>query len=366
MRILLVMLLAAIQAGNPAPDAPTATIANGQVRAVIQLPDAKAGYYRGARFDWSGQVSSLTWKGHEYFGQWNDAYDPTLHDAIQGPVEEFLSSDNSAPGYAEAAAGGTFVRIGIGTLRKPAGEKELQRFGRYEIVDGGKWTTKPGKDRITFVHELKDGTGYAYTYTKTLRLSGDQLIIEHELKNTGTKPIAQLLYPRSQDDQPGQRRPLSVRAEGGAPVERDGGGARPRDRHRPPVRSEGERLHRGRGLRDDGVGQRLRDGEPDHRGRRARRRNPAAVEAVLLVGLPDGLPRALRRRERRARPHHLVGDHARVGRNTTLSRSVARPDPLWRAMRPFCGRPSCGPGFAAAAACLRMLPERGRMARSPS
>lgn len=198
MRILLVMLLAAIQlgapTGTPAPDVPTATISNGTVRATIHLPDAKSGYYRGARFDWSGQVSSLTWKGHEYFGQWNDTYDPTLHDAIQGPVEEFLGSDNSAPGYAEAAAGGTFVRIGIGTLRKPAGEKELQRFGRYEIVDGGTWTTTPGKDSIAFVHELKDGSGYAYTYRKVLRLAGDQLIIEHELKNTGSKKIATEVY----------------------------------------------------------------------------------------------------------------------------------------------------------------------------
>ena len=63
MRILLVMLLTAIQAGGPAPDAPTATIANDQVKAVILLPDAKTGYYRGARFDWAGQVSSLTWGG---------------------------------------------------------------------------------------------------------------------------------------------------------------------------------------------------------------------------------------------------------------------------------------------------------------
>jgi len=165
MRILLVMLLAAMQAATPPPDAPTATIANDQLRASIYLPDAKAGYYRGARFDWSGQVSSLTFKGHEYFGQWFEQYDPTLHDAIQGPVEEFLTGE-SALGYDGAAPGGTFVRIGIGVLRKPA-EASFQRFGRYEIVDSGKWTTKTGKDRIQFVHELK---------------------------NTGTKPIVTTVY----------------------------------------------------------------------------------------------------------------------------------------------------------------------------
>ena len=44
------------------------------------------------------------------------------------------------------------------------------------------------------MHTLKDGAGYAYTYRKTLRLSGESLIIEHELKNTGSKPIATTVY----------------------------------------------------------------------------------------------------------------------------------------------------------------------------
>jgi hypothetical protein len=194
MRILVLMLLALVQAGTPPPDAPTATIAHGRLKASLYLPDSKSGYYRGARFDWAGQVSSLTWKGHEYFGQWFDSYDPTLHDAIQGPVEEFLTADASSIGYAEAAAGGTFVRIGIGVLRKPAGETSLQRFGRYEIVDPGKWTTTPGKDRITFVHELKSPDGYAYRYRKVVRLAGDTLTIEHELTNTGSKAIVTQVY----------------------------------------------------------------------------------------------------------------------------------------------------------------------------
>jgi hypothetical protein len=194
MRILFVMLLAALQASTPPPAAPTATIDNGKVRAVLYLPDAKTGYYRGARFDWSGQISSLTWSGHEYFGQWFANYDPTLHDAIQGPVEEFLTTGDTAPGYAEAGPGGTFVRIGVGVLRKPAGETALQRFGRYEIVDPGTWTTKPGKDRIEFEHVLKSPDGYAYRYRKVLRLEGDSLVLEHELANTGTKPIATSVY----------------------------------------------------------------------------------------------------------------------------------------------------------------------------
>jgi hypothetical protein len=192
MRALVVMLLAMVQAASQTPAAPTATIGNGRLRATITLPDPKTGYYRGTRFDWSGSITSLTFQGHEYFGQWFERYEPTIHDAITGPVEEFLTGD-SAPGYAEAPVGGTFVRIGVGVLRKPA-EPSFQRFGRYEIVDHGRWTTTPGPDRVEFVHELTEAAGYAYRYRKVLRLEGDSLILEHELTNTGTRPLPTSVY----------------------------------------------------------------------------------------------------------------------------------------------------------------------------
>src|ERR1019366_1116453 len=35
---------------------PDAEISNGSVRAKLYLPDARQGYYRATRFDWSGQI----------------------------------------------------------------------------------------------------------------------------------------------------------------------------------------------------------------------------------------------------------------------------------------------------------------------
>jgi hypothetical protein len=168
MRLALVFL-ALLQAGAPAVMPPSATISNSRIRATVLLPDAKSGYYRGTRFDWSGNISSLTVNGHEYFGQWFEKYAPTTHDAIMGPVEEFQTGDG-ALGYAQAPVGGRFIRIGVGVLRKPE-EKAFRRFETYEILDHGTWTTKAGPDRIEFTHELSDG-GYAYVYRKTLRLDG--------------------------------------------------------------------------------------------------------------------------------------------------------------------------------------------------
>jgi hypothetical protein len=173
---------------------PQAEISNGVVTARFYLPDAERGYYRGTRFDWSGNTYSLRALGHEYAGQWFERYDPKLHDAIMGPVEEFLTGDSSL-GYAEAAPGGTFVRIGVGVVRKPE-DKPYERFRTYEIVDPGKWTVKAERDRIEFRHELRDGAGYAYDYRKTVRLldKAPAMTIEHSLRNTGTKPIETSQY----------------------------------------------------------------------------------------------------------------------------------------------------------------------------
>jgi hypothetical protein len=173
---------------------PEATISNSKVKATLLLPDAEKGYYRGTRFDWAGSISSLEANGHSYFGKWFDRYDPKLHDAIQGPVEEFLIGDSTL-GYAEAKPGEKFVRIGIGALKKIE-EPKFERFKTYEIVDGGKRTQKMGPDWIEFTHELTDINGYAYLYTKRLSLTKDkaELVIQHSLKNTGKKVIDTDVY----------------------------------------------------------------------------------------------------------------------------------------------------------------------------
>ncbi len=184
-----------LMAGLWAAEPPEARIGNGQIEVAFHLPDPANGAYRGARFDWSGVVKSLTYKGHEYFGKWNDIADPQHHDAISGPVEEFLSGDETL-GYGQAPVGGNFVRIGVGALRKDKDEK-FARFGRYQVVDPGEWTVSAGKDRIRFIHVLRDASsGYAYRYEKIIRLEprGSVMWIEHRLRNLGRKAIDTSTY----------------------------------------------------------------------------------------------------------------------------------------------------------------------------
>jgi hypothetical protein len=179
-----------------AQEFPQAEISNGLVRARLYLPDPDKGYYRATRFDWAGVIPSLEFKGHTYFGQWFEKYDPKIHDAIIGPVEEFVT-DNLPLGYEEAKPGGTFLRIGVGVLRKPAQAPQNKRFFTYDIVDPGNWTVHKSADAVEFEQRVSDAnTGYAYVYRKTVRLAKGkpELLLEHSLKNTGRRAIQTDVY----------------------------------------------------------------------------------------------------------------------------------------------------------------------------
>lgn len=174
-------------------DFPQALISNGIVHATLYLPDTEKGYYRATRFDWSGLISSLQYQGHSYFGQWFDRYDPKTNDAVMGPVEEF---GTNSLGFNDAAPGGKFVKVGVGALKKPDNGRPYNHFTTYDIADSGKWTVRKGTDYVEFTQELTDAAGYAYVYTKTVRLAKGKpiLSLEHSLKNTGQKTIETSVY----------------------------------------------------------------------------------------------------------------------------------------------------------------------------
>ncbi|MFD2936710.1 hypothetical protein [Spirosoma flavum] len=187
--LLLCGLIGLTASMKPVLEVPEMEITNGLVSAQVYLPDAEKGYYRGTRFDWSGVIASLNYKGHSYHGKWFDAYNPTTHDAIMGPVEEF-----GPLGYADAKGGDTFVKIGIGSITKPD-DKPYSSFKPYAIANPGSWTVKKKKDQVQFSHTLTN-TQYGYDYQKTLKLTKGkpELIITHTLKNTGNRTIETTVY----------------------------------------------------------------------------------------------------------------------------------------------------------------------------
>ena len=119
MRGFTMTILALTSMALSAADPPQAEISNGPIRAKLYLPDAKNGYYRGTRFDWSGVVASLVYQGHDYYGAWFQRMDPKVRDyvdegteivaspcsAITGPVDEFSTNGRGLGGTTPNPAG---------------------------------------------------------------------------------------------------------------------------------------------------------------------------------------------------------------------------------------------------------------------
>jgi hypothetical protein len=184
-------------------------ITNGTLQATIHPPDPVSGFYRGTRFDWSGVIASLQYAGHNYYGPWFTKTDPKVVDyiyqgadivagpcsAITGPVEEF-STNGAGLGFSEAAPGGTFLKIGVGVLRKPDNAK-YSMFRLYDVVDHGQWSVQVKPASIVFTQRVTDpSSGYGYLYRKTIRLVAGkpQMVIEHNLTNIGKRAIVSSVY----------------------------------------------------------------------------------------------------------------------------------------------------------------------------
>ena len=181
-------------ASQVASDVPQISLSNGQVHALIDLPDPQKGWYRSTRFDWAGVIPCLSYDGHSYFSPWRPTHDPLGHDSISGPVEEFKSTDGGL-GFADAKPGEVFVKPGVGVLRKT--DDAPYKFSTfYPIVDNGKWSYKAKKNEVAITHRLNSQVGYSYEYTKTVELEKGQpvLLIHHHMKNTGTKTIETDVY----------------------------------------------------------------------------------------------------------------------------------------------------------------------------
>lgn len=132
--------------------------------------------YRGTRFDRAGEIVSLKFRGFEYFGKWTDCPDPSFHDCISGVPEEFAQI-----GYDAAPVGGVFLKIGVGALVKP--DSAPYNFRRtYPVSDAGGRRSAFSEDSAEFVHGMDTNIGYAYEYTKKIRLETDGISVSHRLE----------------------------------------------------------------------------------------------------------------------------------------------------------------------------------------
>jgi hypothetical protein len=182
---------------------PHKDISNGIISAKVYLP-GDGGFYRGTRFDRAGVVAHATYKGTDYGQYWFGSYSPLVHDfawrdhqvtvstasGAAGPAEEF-----TAIGFDEAGMGGKFLKPGVGILKRDT--KDYDFVHVYPVVNEGKRGYSATKTSVRLTQDLNDKeTGWGYRYAKTVRLvpGKAEMVIEHVLTNTGTKPIETAVY----------------------------------------------------------------------------------------------------------------------------------------------------------------------------
>jgi len=172
-----------------ANDYPKAEISNNDIKVKLYLPDEKKGYYTSTRFDWSGIIYDLEYKGHSYFGSWIPNPNPLSFTDKLGPVDVFspiLHSSNES--------GDKLIKIGIGLVASPS-DNPYHEKTKAVILDSGTWSITKENSRIQFTHKL-NADPFAYEYTKNIQLTRNEpeFVLTHTLKNTGTKPLKTSVY----------------------------------------------------------------------------------------------------------------------------------------------------------------------------
>lgn len=136
------------------------SILNGSL--AIGLHDPADGFYMGTRFDRGGVFDSVEYEGVQMCGRWFSRYDPYMHDAVCGPSEEF-----TPVGFDQACPGETFIKVGVGLLRRPD-SAPYDRFRLYEVVDPGRWEVSSAPGSVVFEHRLDN----VYVYRKEIVMHG--------------------------------------------------------------------------------------------------------------------------------------------------------------------------------------------------
>lgn len=146
----------------------------------IDLPTQN---YKHSRFDWTGKIVALSYKGNRLSG--NEK--PDIEGALflgKGFYNEF--GIDSALGYTEAKAGDWFHKIGVGALRKDDTEYNFHK--RYEI--------RPLNFEVAFeINTVQIScqspslNGYSYFLKKEIELLETGFTIKYDLENRGERPI---------------------------------------------------------------------------------------------------------------------------------------------------------------------------------
>lgn len=139
--------------------------------------------YNFSRFDWTGKIVSVRYKGISVTG--SEKMNPENTNKIgQGLYNEF--GLDMPIGFNETTEGGWFHKIGIGALKKT--DADYAFYKEYEIQPAS-FTVTVEEERLVIGCNHQNINGYAYALTKEIELKKDGFKIKYRLVNTGEKVI---------------------------------------------------------------------------------------------------------------------------------------------------------------------------------
>lgn len=178
--LLFILLIFAASCSHKENTQATYILKNKKLQVHIDLPMEN---YQFSRFDWTGKISAVKYKGVYVSGteKWNHK---DSMDYGKGFYNEFGIDTPIA--YKETKEGDYFHKIGIGLLKK---EGEHYRFSNtYEIRPAEFKITKES-NRLIIECIAQNTNGYSYVLMKEIELLESGFVIKYHLRNTGEKTI---------------------------------------------------------------------------------------------------------------------------------------------------------------------------------
>ena len=153
---------------------------NKNIELLLELPLEE---YNLARFDWTGKIREVKYKGRYLSTQEFADASPARH-CGRGFYNEF--GITQAVGFDEIQQGEYFQKIGIGALQK---NNNAYQFHHPYPIQAATFECKTSADRVSIFCQPKATNGYSYELYKEIQLLESGFEVGYKLINTGEKPI---------------------------------------------------------------------------------------------------------------------------------------------------------------------------------
>jgi hypothetical protein len=169
------------------------TLSNSEFEVSVMLPDENTGFYRSCRFDWSGMISIIQYKGNSFIDKPFLEHNPNETRCGIGTAEEFSAcrpNISDALGYPESRIGEGFIKIGVGILEKHT-DQPYQFDKNYKLLKVGGWDVTVSANMVRFKQLIVLNNKHGYEYTKEVIIDEikPEFKIRHQLKNLGDEDI---------------------------------------------------------------------------------------------------------------------------------------------------------------------------------